>query len=804
MDLRHVIRLTLLLIAIANLSVSIATADQGDGDSPSFNAQIRPILANQCFACHGPDEEDRQGDLRLDVAGEIDLEEIIARVTSDDADLVMPPPKTNKRLNASQIKLLESWIKAGAPYEEHWSFVPPKRETPPVALSSSSSPTDRGVTMIDRFVIAKLQSQGLRQTENADKRTLIRRLSLDLTGLPPSREQIRRFIEDSSPRAYERLVNRLLDSPHYGEHMARYWLDLVRFADTNGLHHDHYREMTPYRDWVIRAFNQNLPFDQFIIAQIAGDLYEQPSDDQLIASGFNRLHLIIDRGTALPEESFTRNVVDRVSSVGTAFLGLTLECAVCHDHKYDPITQRDFYQLFAFFNNFDGGPETGGRRGLDFERGLQPPYLELPSPTQAELRKQLDREIKELQAKQKKLEKTGEESAKQELAGIAKKLTELNQQRDDLIRSIPATLIMKEREEIRPAHLLVRGNYDQHGELVSRNTPAALPPLQFDNEIPTRMDLAHWLTSETNPLTARVAVNRFWQHLFGVGLVKSSEDFGAQGEPPSHPGLLDYLTIQFTSSNWDVKSLLREIVLSKTYRQSSVTSREAYLTDPENRLLARGSRYRLDAEVIRDQVLACSGLLNPTLYGKSVKPPQPDGLWEIVAMPFSYPRVFKADAGDAIYRRSVYSFWKRALPPPQMTIFDAPTRESCIARRERTNTPLQALVLMNEQQYFVAAMKLAEGLLDHQELDDQQRIELAYETITSRRPDGGTVGRLNKALSQFRELYQDDVEARQKMMSIDAPAADLVQPTPQQQTELAAMTMLVHSLLNLDVTKTRE
>ncbi len=680
-------------------------------------------------------------------------------------------------------------------------------------------------------MLADLEKQGLEPSPQADKRTLIRRVTFDLTGLPPTLEQIDAFLADTSDRAFENLVDRLLSSPAYGENMARYWLDLVRFADTNGLHHDHYREMTPYRDWVIRSFTDNLPMDEFITYQLAGDLFEQPTVDQKIASGFNRLHLIIDRGTALPEESFFRNIVDQVSAVGTAFMGLTMQCAVCHDHKYDPITQKDFYQLSAFFNNFDGEPETGGRGSLEFKRGLQPPYINLPTPEQEQELGRLDAEVarlelqvKELRAKQKAAEtkqttiaKAGiKDSAKEqgdnepdqgladELKAVTAKLKQQQNARDDVLRAIPATLIMKEREEVRPAHIMIRGAYDQPGEQVARDVPSFLPPMKKQDGLKTRMDLAEWLTDPANPLTARVAVNRFWQQFFGVGLVKTSEDFGAQGESPSHPELLDHLAIRFIESGWDVKTLVRSIVLSQTYQQSSRAAPDQYIADPDNRLLARGSRFRLDAEVIRDQMLAVSGLLNTTMYGKSVKPPQPAGLWKIVAMPSSYPNVFEADTGENIYRRSVYTFWKRGLPPPQMTIFDAPTRESCIARRERTNTPLQALLLMNEEQHFAAAMHYANSLLKRAELTDDKKLLTAYESITSQMPDEQTLGQLRTAREEFLNLYANDPAAAEAMVTASTDPDIAAMSDSELQVELASWTMLVHSLLNLDVTKTRE
>ncbi len=778
----------LLIASFASLSLATASrAEETDSAAaaPSYNQDVRPILSNNCFHCHGADEESREADVRLDVSNGVDLEEMVARITSTDPEERMPPVDSNKQLSPEQIEILKRWIAVGAPYEEHWAFVPPQDHDIPTPQDKKWSDQP-----IDRFVLARLERKGLTPKAKADKRTLLRRVTFDLTGLPPTLDEIQAFVSDSSDSAYENLVDRLLAQPQYGEHMAKYWLDLVRFADTNGLHHDHYREMTPYRDWVIRAFNDNLGFDDFITYQVAGDLIDEPSIDQQIASGFNRLHLIIDIGTALPQESFTRNVVDRVSAVGTAFLGLTLQCAVCHDHKYDPITQQNFYQLYAFFNNFDGGPETGGRSGLDFKRGLQPPYLELPTPAQTEELQQLDHGIAELTAEIEAMK--AEPSDADTLKALADKLAQQQAARDALVTAIPATLVMKERAEVRPTHILNRGVYDQPGDLVERNTPAFLPPMKEKEGPKTRLDLAEWLVEPSHPLTARVAVNRFWQQLFGVGLVKTSEDFGTQGEPPSHPQLLDHLTLQFVQSNWDVKSLMRSIVLSQTYQQSSQASHEEYVSDPSNRLLGRGSRFRLDAEMIRDQVLTVSGLLNPTMHGKSVKPPQPAGLWKIVAMPSSYPHVFQSDAGDQIYRRSVYTFWKRGLPPPQMTIFDAPSRESCIARRERTNTPLQALLLMNEEQYFAAAKHYAQALLQQTDLTDEERIRHAYESVTSQVPSYATLSQLQNAREAFRQIYTDDPASAKAMLAGSEDA------------ELAAWTMLVHSLINLDTTKTRE
>ncbi|MDQ8188735.1 PSD1 and planctomycete cytochrome C domain-containing protein [Roseibacillus persicicus] len=769
------------------LSLSLGRAVAADGQL-RFNEDVRPLLSKKCIACHGPDaDKGRKGDLRLDIPdgdqgayrvldgvqaikpGDLANSEVWQRIIADDPDDIMPPPEKKshiKPLTSEEKDVLKRWIEQGAEYEDFWAFVPPRQhELPEVSLPDWSGDP------IDRFALAKMEEKGLSPSERADRRSLIRRVSLDLTGLPPTLDEVDAFLHDESADAYEKLVDRLLGQASYGEHMAKYWLDLVRFADTNGAHHDHFRDLTPYRDWVIRSFNENLSYDEFVKYQVAGDLYENPTTDQLIASGFNRLHIIIDVGTALPEESFTKNVIDRVSAVGTAFMGLTLQCAVCHDHKYDPISQKDFFSMYAFFNNFDGEPETGRRGTPDFKKGLQPPYILVGTPEQEARLAELELSIS---------------------ASSGEVRSSLEAERQALQNSMRGAMVMKEREDPRPSHVLIRGAYDNPGEIVPRDTPSFLPPLKKDDHV-DRMDLAEWLVDPVNPLSARVAVNRFWQQFFGVGIVKTSEDFGAQGEWPSHPELLDHLALEFVESGWDIKSLVRSIVLSETYQQRSEAPREAFVSDPENRMLARGSRFRLDSEVIRDQVLAVSGLLNPAMYGHSVKFPQPEGLWKIVTMPSSFPRNFEPAKGDEVYRRSVYSFWKRGLPPPQMTIFDAPNRDACIARRERTNTPLQALVMMNETEYFAAAKHLARGVMAKENMAEDLKVSLLYETMTSRPPSDTEKERLLSALAKFRALYQDDPDSAAAMFP-NTPAAG----------ESAAWTMLVHSLMNLDTFKNRE
>jgi hypothetical protein len=758
-----------------------------------FNRDIRPILSDRCFLCHGPGEKDRKASLRLDQAdgpegayrthkgvtaikpGALEESEVWYRITSDDADEVMPPPESHKKvLSAKEQALLRSWIETGAVYENFWAFEPARMPATPEVKNTSWS-----AQQIDRLVLKELETRGLNPSPEADQRLLLRRLTFDLTGLPPTREELHRFLQDKRPEAYSQRVDELLARPAYGEHLARYWLDLVRFADSNGMHKDFYRNFIAYRDWVIRAYNDNLGYDDFLRYQLAGDLYPDPSQDQLIASGFNRLHLIIDRGTALPEESYTKNVVDRVTAVGTAFMGLTVHCAMCHDHKYDPITQKDFYGLFAFFNNLDADPETSGAPA----NGLQPPFISLPAPEHEARLKEFEQQLTALDAEE------ADENARE------KKRKALTKQRDQFKKNLPGAMVMRERAEVRPAYFLKRGQYDDPGEEVSRAAPSFLPGMQIKGDLPSRMDLSDWMVEPSHPLTARVAVNRFWQQFFGVGLVKTAEDFGAQGEVPSHPELLDYLAVSFVASGWDVKALVKEIVLSKTYRQSSLATPEQFREDAENRFLARASRFRLDAEVIRDQILASSGLLAPTLYGPSVKPPQPDGLWKAVTMTGDR---YRADAGEGRVRRSLYTYWKRAMPPPQMTILNAPNRDACVARRERTNTPSQALLLLNESEYMRAARTFAELALKQEGLDETQRLRFAYEALTSRLPDTEEQAVLLHLLNDLTSYYREHAQLA------DALCEGVTLKEASAKASLSAWTVLVNTLYNLDITKNHE
>lgn len=779
----------------------------------NFNQDVRPILSDRCFHCHGPDEGTREKKLRLDIAdgkegayrirknkagikpGNLKDSEVWARIITSDEDDVMPPLDSHKKqLTDKEKSIIKQWIEEGAVYEGFWAFQSPKKPTMPQVKNGSWSKQP-----IDLLVLKQLEEKSLIPAKETDKRSLIRRATFDLTGLPPTIEEINKFLADKSPQAYEKLVDNLIARKSYGEHMAKYWLDLVRFADTNGMHKDFYRNFITYRDWVIMSFNKNLGYDDFVKYQIAGDLYEKPSSDQLIASGFNRMHLIIDKGTALPEESFTKNVIDRVTAVSTAFLGLTMQCAMCHDHKYDPITQKDFYAMFAFFNNLDGAPETSFRPN----NGLSQPFITLSSPEQDKKLKEYDSKMAPLKKESgelnKQIKKTKDKKKKAELAkskkAIDSKLKKLQNQRNSFASNIRSAMVMKERKDVRPTYMLKMAQYDQPGEKVERNTPEFLPPLKKKNAVASRMDLAEWFVSKDNPLTARVAVNRFWQQFFGVGLVKTSEDIGAQGDVPSHPKLLDHLTVSFIDSGWNIKALVKQIVLSKTYRLSSITSTEEFKKDPENRLLSRGSRFRMDSEMIRDQILAVSGLLSPTMYGKSVKPPQPDGLWKAVSM---MNERFSPDKGDSIYRRSLYTYWRRGMAPPQMTILNAPSREACIARRERTNTPLQALLLLNETEYLKAARNLAQKALAITDISDQKKLELIYETITSKLPDSNELGILGDLMIDLANYYDKHPQlADQLCQGLDIK-------DPKLKLELSMWTMAVSSIYNLDIVKTRE
>jgi len=1003
-----------------------------------YATDVRPILSDACFACHGPDEAARKADLRLDqkeeafrdrggyaaiVPGDPELSELIYRISTNDEFDRMPPESHGRQLTEEEIATITAWVEQGAVWEDHWAFRPLQKPEPP-EVSNPDWPRNE----IDRFILERLDAEGLSPAPEADRATLIRRLSLDLTGLPPTPEEVDAFRSDDSPDAYENLVDRLLDSPRYGEHQARYWLDAARYGDTHGLHLDNYREMWPYRDWVVDAFNRNLGYDRFIIEQLAGDLLPEPSLDQRIATGFNRAHVTTNEGGSIKEEVYVRNVVERVEGTGTAFLGLTIGCARCHDHKYDPITMEDFYGLFAYFNSLDGDPMDGNAKA-------HPPVVKVPSPEQkaelakaderlARIRSQIAEAIQAVDydpaqdadrgeyiqrrdyiwiddalppgAKVSNADSestdwpfvsgpdhpvhTGERSHVRAAVGLSQhyftearnplvvgegdtlftyvflspidppkaimlqwntgewkhraywgenaipygedgttekvamgplpttgewvrlevpikivglkpgdeitgwaftqhggtahwdtaglrtwtpqpgrtyesiaawirdqkllgddaklpgdlktlvdtprserseqdwkrlrnyfvehgyeatrptfeplhqELAEARDAKKAIEDAIPTTLVWKEREEPKPAFVLERGEYDQKGDPVERHVPDfLLPP---DAEPPKdRLELAKWIASESNPLTSRVAVNRFWQQVFGTGLVKTSEDFGSQGDPPSHPDLLNWLAVQFIEDGWDVKRLMKRIVMSSTYRQSSRATPEKLKADPNNRLLARGPRFRLDAETIRDQALFVSGLLVETMGGPSVKPPQPEGLWYAVGYTSSNTARFEPHEGrDKVHRRSVYTFWKRTSPPPQLKIFDAPTRESCVMRRERTNTPLQALLLLNDPQYVEAARALAERVLRETGPGDEDRIAYLFRLCAARPPDSEERRVLLETLANVRATYEHDEDAARELIAVgEVPPDPALEPAT-----LASWTMVANTVLNLD------
>jgi hypothetical protein len=1030
--------------------------DSGAAAPLNFERDVRPILAENCFTCHGFDAGKRMADLRLDtvegathklqsghtpvVPRHPEESEVMKRVT--DKASPMPPAYSGKKpLTEAQVETLKRWIEQGAAYGIHWAFVPPKRPAlPPVKNAKWVR------NPIDRFVLARLEKEGLKPSPEADKTTLIRRLSLDLTGIPPTPQEVDRFLADDAPDAYDRLVNRLLDSPRYGERMALKWLDLARYADTHGYHIDSQRDMWRWREWVINAFNSNMPYDEFTVEQLAGDLLPHPTLSQRVATGFNRNHPIDFEGGAIPEEYQAAYIFDRIDATSTTFMGLTARCAQCHDHKYDPITQKEYYKLYAFFNNI-------AEQGLDGQNGNAAPTIKVPYPDQEMQLASYQKNMDDLQAKLKaRPAEVGKEQAeweKKTLAELEKAapITEgleahyplddgsgdsakdalgkqvasvkgktdwakgkigkafrfdgdthldlgntLNFERtdkysygawinpselsantvishmddgnnfrgwdlylgdgkafvhiiheweknalritskamipanqwthifvtydgsskaagiklyingqpadvdithdtltdtiktdkparigrrtssapfkgliddvrvyhhvlspdevsrlasletllpllktppekrtaeqketlskyylenvdptykqinsdlatwrskyDDLDKAIPTSMVMQERDQKRDTHLLIRGQYDQLGEVVTPGTPAFLPPLPPGMPA-NRLALAKWLVSPSHPLTARVEVNRLWEMLFGLGIVKTSEDFGTRCEPPSHPELLDWLATEFIRTGWDMKAMMRLIVTSATYRQSSKATSKLLERDPENRLLARAPRFRLQAELIRDQALAVSGLLVEKIGGPSVKPYQPAGLWEEISFKGGFSaQYFEQDHGDALYRRGMYTFWKRTVPPPNLQTFDAPEREFCIVRRSNTNTPLQALVLMNDPTYVEASRHLAERMMTEGGFTDEDHARYGFRLALCRKPTDEEMKTLLALYNQEGVKFRKDPEAAKKLLSVGESPRNEKLDTAQ----LAAWTSVANVLLNLDET----
>lgn len=1027
-------------VCLSVLSLPLLGSSASAADRPlNFARDIRPILSQNCFKCHGPDEKERKAGLRLDtqdgglaklesgsqavVPGKIDESELIARIISEDPNEKMPPPASGKKVSPAQLELLKRWITEGGTWTQHWSFIPAKVPAPPAVKNEAWIKNE-----IDRFILARLDAEGLSPTKPADKITLIRRVTYDLTGLPPTIAEVDAFVADQDPNAYSKVVDRLLQSTRYGEHMGRIWLDAARYGDTHGLHLDNERSLWPYRDWVINAFNSNKPFDQMTVEQVAGDLLPNATLEQQVGSGFNRNNVSTSEGGSIDEEVLVRYAVDRVETISTVYLGMTLGCAVCHDHKFDPITQREFYQLFAFYNGV-------ADRAMDGNALAPPPVIKTSTEEQkaklaafdaqiAEATKKIADELAKVEyteapdaAAPEKLEakeyvwfdddppagaqlqgntewkfvmketgpvfsgtkastrtatelsqhfftgattqlkigdgdklfayvyldpqnppkevmlqfndgawehraywgenvipwgaentagrfaagalpKTGEwvrlevEAAKVGLAPgaslngwaftqhggtahwdkagcvtktpqagdsfeslalwtayeksqtkstlpqpvqdaikveadkrnddqkkvirnyflenvyaktkpvfepLKKTLADVQKARTDYDNAIPTTLVMADMAQARETFMLVRGAYNKKGDKVTAGVPAIFPAIPKDAPL-NRLGLAKWLIDPAHPMTSRVTVNRFWQQLFGTGIVKTSEDFGAQGQWPTHPELLDWLSTEFIRSGWNVKAMMKLMVMSNTYQQSSQVSPELLQKDPANELLARGPRFRFDAEVIRDSALATSGLLIERVGGKSVKTYQPDGLWEAVAFVGSNTSTFKQDQGEALYRRSMYTFWKRTSPPPGMTTFDAPSRENCTVRRPRTNTPLQALALMNDKQYVEASRMLAQRMMLEGGATPEERLTFAYRVITSRKPTADELSVLVPLYQSQLAVYQTDKEGATKLVSY----GDSKRNETLDVSELAAWTMMANLVMNLDEAVTKE
>ncbi len=805
----------------------------------SFNRDVRPILSDKCFACHGPDSNARKADLRLDLRdsaltviepGKIDESELIHRITASDPDEVMPPVKFHKKISKQEVGILRDWVEQGAPYESHWSFIPLAAVTPPQVQSGDV------FNAIDQFVLARLQNAGLNPASQADRRTLIRRVTLDLTGLPPTPAEVDDFVNDSDPLdvAYGKVVDRLLKSARYGEHMAYSWLDAARYADSDGYESDPLRNMWPWRDWVVWALNSNMPYDRFIIEQLAGDMLPGATMRQKLATGFNRNHRLNNEGGILPEEWLVEYVADRAETTATVFMGLTWGCARCHDHKYDPISQTDYYSLFAFFHKL---PEQGSARG---DRNAEPMMHSPPlpkieeyeanqkalAPLKAEQstlaaaqqftaqlkewivqlddaqRKKLPKEIAPVapdkwNAKQKAAARDYFlKNVHQETATLQKQIAVWEKRQAALLKAGAKVMVMADMAQPRKTHVLIRGAYDRPGEEVAAETPSWLPPMK-KSAPRNRLGLAQWLVDPQHPLTARVAVNRIWTHHFGAGLVKTPEDFGSQGESPSHPALLDYLAASFIESGWDVKGLHKLIVMSRSYRQSSGMSQELLARDPENRLLARGPRERLAAAVIRDQALFLGGLLVEEMGGPAVKPYQPDGLWrEIIKGGPTYKR----DTGSKLYRRSLYSLWRRAVKPPLMMLLDANERDTCRVSQKRTNTPLQALLLLNDVVFVEAARGMGSRMMLEGGTTEPERITWGMRLATSRPPTSEELKILQEELTSYRQSFQANAVAAKALVNIGESKPNETLAVD----ELAAYTALARLLLNLDETITKE
>lgn len=755
-----------MLLANCNRSTPAAgTTSAGKlPDRIDFNFHVKPLLSDRCFACHGPDDNAREAGLRLDleesayaalkempeahaiVPGKPGESMVYLRIVSDDPDLKMPPPSSNLKLSEYEIKIIEKWIKQGAEYEKHWAFLPPEKTALPQVNKKDWPRND-----IDRFVLSKMELAGLTPNEAADKEHVLRRLSIDLTGLPPDLEMMDAFLADDSPQAYEKMVDQLLASPAYGEKMALHWLDVGRYADSYGYQDDDRRTQWPWRDWVIHAFNENMPYDQFLLWQLAGDMLPDANKEQILATAFNRNHKYTEEGGVIEEEYRVTYNLDKTNTFSKGILGITMECAQCHDHKYDPFSQQDYYELYAFFNNT---PEKG-LEGLVGSKPAKTPILYITD---------------------------------EDVNGILDFVNKPDSGR------MMVSVMEELKDTVRQSFILQRGVYDAHGKPVFPATPESILPLDTAKYPRNRLGLARWTISKDNPLTARVFVNQVWNKIFGRGIVESTGDFGAQGKLPSHPELLDYLAASFMEHDWDIKWLVKELVTSATYRQSAKISEQKLHADPDNIYLARASRIRLPAELIRDHVLASSGLLVRELGGPSFKPYQPDGIWEVTSSGRGTLARYVQDHGKDLYRRGIYGFIKLTVPPPGMLIFDASNRDQCEVERQRTNTPLQALVMMNDPTVLEAARVLAGSLLAKQELTDEERIIRAFRRILCRRPGEEETRLLNEFYKQELARYGAKPESASAFLQAgEYPRRRQLDPV-----QHAALMSLIHGIYNLE------
>ena len=799
---------------------------------PDFTRDIRPILTGKCFQCHGPDDKSRKAGLRLDtregaikklddgkaaiVPGDAAKSELLHRVTSSDLLDRMPPAKSGPPLTPGEVAVLKQWIAAGATYPQHWAYVKPT--TPPVPDTKDKT---WPITPIDRFILARLEKEGLKPNSLADPYTIHRRLSIDLTGLPPTIAEADDFAKAYAAKpqaAYDALADKLLAKKAYGERWASLWLDLARYADSQGFANDPDRTIWRYRDWVIQALNDNLPYDQFTIQQLAGDLLPNPTTSQLIATGFHRNTLTNTEGGTNPEEFRSAAVVDRVNTTFQAWLGTTIACSQCHNHKYDPVSQKEFFQIYAILNNCEDANGGNDAPTITVATAGQEEQYEKLNKQLVDLKKDYDAETKKIDAKQAEWEKAVRpDTQPKEIADILKKAAKdrkppenqklqahhrafseswkaLDKEMkfvESLVKGISTTAPILKEGKGRETRIQLRGNFLELGDKVEAGLPAALPRAK-DGTI-NRMTLAKWIVSEDNPLTARVAVNRIWEELFGTGIVETSEDFGTQGDLPSHPELLDWLATEYIRLKWDTKALIKLIVTSAAYRQSSLVSDELSKRDPFNRLFARGPRVRLTAESVRDQALFASGLLSPKMYGPPVQPARPSfGL----SAAFGGSTDWQPSPGEDKYRRAVYTKVRRNSPYPSLTTFDAPERTYCNIRRIRTNTPLQALVTLNDPVYVEAAQALARRVIKEGGETNAVKAAYAFRLVLTRPPTETEVKRLVDLFDKVREKYQKDVPGATAMATKPLGALPMGINT----VDAAAWTVVGNVLLNLDET----